>query len=142
MNAAIPSAESSSHARYAYPMTVSAPERPRLRIVDMVVGILLGLIALGVAFAFYTVFFTLRDPAGSIATSCAASGAVCDQNFLNTICYIGFAVCLFGFALPIGFMIVRFLQRRRAWFLPLIAIAVIIVGFYVLLFILGRGYGV
>lgn len=123
-------------------MTIATAERPRLRVVDMAVGIVLGLIALGVAFAFYTVFFSLRDPAGSIATSCASSGAVCDQNFLNTICYLGFALCLFGFAIPVGFMVVRILQRRRAWFLPLISIVVIVVGFYVLLFILGRGYGV
>ena len=75
-------------------------------------------------------------------TNCIASGASCDQGFLNTICYIGYALCLFGWGLPVGFMVVRFIQRRRAWFLPLISIGVVVIGFYVLLAILGRGYGV
>jgi len=118
-----------------------APTAQR-RVTGMVVGILLALLALGIAFGIYVEFFTLRDPAGSIVTNCIASGASCDQSFLNTICYIGYALCLFGWGLPVGFMVVRFIQRRRAWFLPLISIGVVVIGFYVLLAILGRGYGV
>ncbi len=112
------------------------------RVTGIVVGILFALLALGIAFGIYTEFFTLRDPAGEVVKSCVASGASCDQAFLNTICFIGYALCLFGWGVPVGFMVVRFIQRRRAWFLPLISIAAILLGFYILLAILGRGYGV
>ena len=115
---------------------------PTRRVAGIVVSILLALLALGIAFGIYTEFFTLRDPAGDVVKNCVASGARCDQGFLNTICYVGYALSLFGWGLPVGFMIARFIQRRRAWFLPLISIAVIVVGFYILLAILGRGYGV
>ena len=126
-------------------MSTVAPAPPRTRtrrIVDIVVGILLALLAGVVAFGFYTVFFSLRDPSGTIATQCASSGATCDQGLLNTICYIGYAVCLFGWGLPVGFMIVRFILNRLAWFFPLISIVVVIAGFYILLAILGQNYGV
>jgi hypothetical protein len=122
----------------------SAPPAPSgsNRIAGLVVGVLLALLALGIAFGIYTEFFILRDPSGSIVKNCVASGASCDQGFLNTICYIGYALCLFGWGLPVGFMIVRFIQHRRAWFFPLISIGVVVIGFYILLAILGRGYGV
>jgi hypothetical protein len=122
--------------------TAAAPRSRTRRTADVVVGVLLALFALAVAFAFYVQYFTLRDPAGTLASNCTASGAVCDQGLLDAICYIGYAVCLFGFAIPVGFMVVRFVQNRLAWFFPLISVAVIIIGFYVLLAILGRGYGV
>jgi hypothetical protein len=112
------------------------------RLTGIVVGILLALLALGIAFGIYVEFFTLRDPAGALAKNCTASGAACDQGFLDLICYLGYALCLFGWGLPVGLMVVRFIQRRRAWFLPLISIGVVVIGFYVLLAILGRGYGV
>jgi hypothetical protein len=118
-----------------------APNRPR-RIAGIVVGIVFALASLGVAFAIYTTFFTYRDPSGPIVTACVASGAHCDQGLLNTICYIGYALCLFGWAIPVGFMLVRFVQKRRAWYLPLLPIPIVLIGFYVLVFILGRSYGV
>jgi hypothetical protein len=112
------------------------------RVTGIVVGTLLALLALGIAFGIYVEFFNLRDPAGPVVKNCIASGASCDQGFLNTMCYIGYALCLFGWALPVGFMVVRLIQRRRAWFWPLISNGVVVVGFYILLAILGRGYGV
>jgi hypothetical protein len=118
-----------------------APSRTR-RVTGLVVGIVLALLALGVAFGIYAEFFTLRDPSGSLVTTCLSSGADCDQNLLNTICYIGYALCLFGWGVPTAFMLVRFIQRRRAWYLPLISIGVVVIGFYILLAILGRSYGV
>ena len=123
------------------PSALPAPSRSR-RVTGIVVGILLALLALGIAFGIYTEFFTLRDPSGPVVKNCISSGAECDQGFLNTICYIGYGLCLFGWGLPVGFMIARFIQRRRAWFLPLISIGAIVLGFYILLAILGRGYGV
>jgi hypothetical protein len=124
-------------------MTTAVPGRSRTSlIVDRVAGILIALVALGIAIALYTAFFAFRAPAGPLATNCAASGAVCDQGFLNTICYIGYALCIFGWLVPTVLMLVRFIQRRLAWFLPLISIGVLLIGFYVLLFVLGRNYGV
>src|SRR5438128_285624 len=132
-----------STARYAGRMTTAAPRRSRTRrTVDVVVGIVLALLALFVAFAFYVQYFALRDPSGTLASNCAASGARCDQGFLDLICYIGYAVCIFGWALPVGFMVVRFVRNRLAWFFPLISMVVLVVGFYLLIAILGRGYGV
>ena len=127
----------------APPARSTPPEQSRSRrVTGIVVGILLALLALGIAFGIYTEFFTLRDPSGPVVKNCIASGAECSQAFLNTICYIGYGLCLFGWGLPVGFMVVRFIQRRRAWFLPLISIGAIVLGFYILLAILGRGYGV
>lgn len=128
---------SASPARSALP----APSGSR-RVTGVVVGILLALLALGIAFGIYVEFVNLRDPAGPVVKNCISSGASCDQGFLNTICYLGYALCLFGWALPVGFMVVRVIQRRRAWFWPLISIGVVVIGFYILLAILGRGYGV
>lgn len=117
-----------------------APSRSR-RVAGLVVGGVLALLALGIAFAIYTEFFTLRDPAGSLVHTCVASGARCDQNLLDTICYLGYALCLFGWGVPFGFMVARVIQRRRAWFFPLLSIAAVVSGFYLLLAILGRSYG-
>ncbi len=125
-------------------MTTAPPERSRAyRIAGIAVGAILALLALGLAFGIYTTFFTFREPSGQLAGLCAAStvsGTHCSQSFLDTICFIGYAVCLFGWGIPVGFMVVRLIQKRRAWYWPLIAIAVVYVGYFILTAILGAGY--
>jgi branched-subunit amino acid ABC-type transport system permease component len=125
-------------------MTTAPPERSRVhRVTGITVGVILALLALGLAFAIYTTFFTFRDPSGELASVCASAqtvGTHCSQSFLDTICYIGYAVCLFGWGIPVGFMVVRLIQKRRAWYWPLIAIAVVYLGYFLLTAILGAGY--
>jgi hypothetical protein len=125
-------------------MTTVPPERSRVhRIAGITVAVILALLALGLAFAIYTTFFTFRDPNGQLASICAGTQAVgthCSSSFLNAICFIGYAVCLFGWGVPIAFMVMRLIQKRRAWFWPLIAIVVVYIGYFILTAILGGGY--
>lgn len=104
------------------------------------IGIAIALLALGIAFGFYAEFYALRLPDGPLATGCSAVSSHCSQSYLDTICIIGYALCLFGWALPVGLMVVRFIRNRRAWFLPLISIGAIVIGSYILIAILGKGY--
>ena len=122
----------------------SAPPAPSRshRVIGLVVGIVLAVLALSLAFGIYATFFGFRDPAGELVRSCTAtpSGTHCNQGFLDAMCSIGYAVALFGWGIPTGIMVARFIQKRRAWFLPLISIAVVYIGYFVLTAIIGNGY--
>jgi hypothetical protein len=124
-------------------MTSAPPTSSRARrIIGITVGIVLALLAFALAFGIYTTFFEFRNPSGELVKSCtgAATGTHCSQSYLDALCYIGYAVCLFGWGIPIAFMVARFIQRRRAWYLPLISIAVVYVGYFILTAIIGNGY--
>lgn len=125
-------------------MTTAAPERsPRHRTAGIVVGVALAIIALGFAFLIYVQFFAYADPTAGLPASCRATdadGTHCSQSFLNAMILIGYAVCLFGWGLPAGFMVVRLIQRRRAWFWPLLSIPIIYIGFFVITAVLGTQY--
>ena len=118
-----------------------APSRSR-RVVGLVVGTLLALVALGLAFSIYTTFFGFRDPNGELVQSCTGTqtGTHCNQGYLDLLCSIGYAVALFGWGIPTAFMAVRFIQKRRAWFFPLISIGVVYLGYFILTAIIGNGY--
>jgi hypothetical protein len=125
------------------PMTSApaAPSRSR-RIVGIVVGVLLALAALSLAFGIYATFFGFRDPSGALVASCTAAQTAtqCNQGYLDLLCYIGYAICLFGWGVPIGFMVARMIQKRRAWPFPVISIAVVYIGYFVLTALIGSGY--
>jgi hypothetical protein len=123
-------------------MTSAPPPSRSRRITGIVVGIVLALLALAIAFGVYATFFGFRDPSGELVRSCTAAqtGTVCNQGFLDLLCYLGYAIALFGWGVPVGFMVVRFIQRRRAWFFPLISMAVVYIGYFVLTAIIGNGY--
>lgn len=122
----------------------TAPERSRThRISGIVVGVFLALIALGFTFSIYVQFFVYLDPHVGLAANCtrvAASGTHCSPSFLSTMVLVGYAICLFGFGLPVGFMVVRLIQKRRAWFWPLISLVVVYVGFFIVTAVLGGQY--
>ena len=125
-------------------MTTAPPERSRThRITGIVVGVILALLALGFAFSIYVQFFAFLDPKTGLATSCSgidADGTHCNQSFLSAMVLIGYAVCLFGWGLPVGFMVVRLIQKRRAWYWPLISVVVIYAGYFILTAVIGNGY--
>lgn len=123
-------------ARYAGRMTTAAPERSRTRrITGTVIGVILALIALGFAFPIYPRFFVFLGPTLGLAASCtnvAASGTQCSPGFLSTLVLVGDAACLFGFGLPVGFIVVRLILKRRAWYWPLISPVLVNVGFFII----------
>ena len=118
-----------------------APSRSR-RVTGIVVGILLALVALARAFGISATFFGFRDPSGDLVASCTATQTAtrCNQAYLDLLCYIGYALCLFGWGVPIGFMVARMIQKRRAWPFPVISIAVVYIGYFVLTSLIGSGY--
>jgi hypothetical protein len=125
-------------------MTTAPPERSRThRIAGIAVGVILAVLTLGFAFSIYVAFFSYLDPTIGLAPSCAAqtvSGTHCSPTFLSSMVLIGYAVCLFGWGLPVGVMIIRLIQRRRAWFWPLISLPVIYAGYFILTAVLGTQY--
>jgi purine-cytosine permease-like protein len=125
-------------------MTTAPPERSRThRITGITVSVILALLTLTFAFSIYVQFFAFLDPTTGLPTACSAAktvGTHCSQSFLSTIVLVGYAVCLFGWGLPVGFMVVRLIQKRRAWFWPLISLPVIYAGYFILTAVLGTQY--
>lgn len=125
-------------------MTTAPPERSRThRRTGIAVSVILAVIALGFAFSIYVQFFAFRDATTGLPTTCSTAqvvGTHCSESFLSTIVLVGYAVCLFGWGIPIGFMVIRLIQRRHAWFWPLISLPVIYAGYFTLTAVLGTQY--
>lgn len=108
-----------------------SPGRRAVRVVDVVVGIglalLSGLIAL-IVLNYLQQYPVVLSP---LCEGVAPDGARCNADYLNGAVIIGSAGIVFGWFIPIGFMLVRFVQRRLGFFLPIVATIIVIVVFWV-----------
>lgn len=111
----------------------TTPDRPPrsqvVRTFDIVAGVSLALVsgATGlIVMAFLQQLSGLAGPCEGVTPD----GARCNPDFLNGALAIGYAGVIFGWFVPIGFMIVRWVRKRLGFFLPLISFVVIIAVFY------------
>lgn len=105
----------------------SRPPRSGTRLaVELVVGLALAFV--GAVFAFGLVV-TLSQ-LGGVAANCAETG--CNGGAVSGVVVLGLATVIFGWAITLGLFIVRLIQRRWAWFWPLIGIVVMVAGFYLI----------
>jgi hypothetical protein len=121
------------------PTTPPAARRSPLNILDLVVGIVLtlvtGLIGL--------IMMQLMSQLGQLSAECAgiaADGTRCSTDFLTGIGILGTAIVVFGWFLPLGFLVVRAVRRRIVFFLPLIGFVVMIAGYYLVLALISANY--
>ena len=84
--------------------------------------------------------FTGLATGGGSCANVAADGLRCSPAFLNAMIIVGYVLVVFAWAITTGFMIVRFLRKRLGWFLPLIGLAAMLIGFYVPLLVLHASY--
>src|ERR1700712_3296665 len=124
-------------------MSLSPHQRRRAAlIVDRVVGIAIALPTAVIALALLTQLsqFSGLGTGDGVCAGVAADGLRCSPAFLTTMVIVGTALIIFGWAITTGLMVVRFIQKRLGWFLPLIGFAALIVGFYAPLLILYASY--
>ena len=107
----------------------TAPARIRSRtlvVLDLVVGITIAL--LGIVFSWGIILTALSLPNNYIGGN---------ESLLSTITGLWIAFAIFGWAIPAGMFVVRAIQRRYAFFWPIIGIIIVVLSFYIGAFILG-----
>jgi len=107
----------------------TAPARRRNRslvILDITAGIVIALV--GLVFAYGIVVTTL---------SIANQYKVDNTSLLATITTLMIAFAIFGWAITGGMFIVRAIQRRYAFFWPIIGIIIIVLSYYLGALIVG-----
>ena len=124
-------------------MTSTPPTRSRAgRLADLVAGIVIAVLAALFAFAMLAAVLQLTalgDPDEKCG-GVAVDGLRCSPTFLSTMIVIGVVVVVFGWLLSTGFMIVRLIRKRLAWWVPLISVPVSIAAYYLIVIVLGSSY--
>jgi hypothetical protein len=121
-------------------MTTTPPARRSVpAIADIVVAVILALIAgyIGLAFLAYL------GQLSAVADACAGiepDGVRCAPAFLGAMQIVGYAIIVFAWAIPTGFIVVRVIRRRMVFFLPLLSVAIMIAGFYLVVAVVSASY--
>jgi hypothetical protein len=121
-------------------MTTTPPERSRAaRTIDLVVGIILALLTglIGLVMLGY------MTQLGQLSTLCDGvdpDGTRCSPGFLGAMGVLGTAIVVLGWFLPTGFLVVRALQRRWVFFLPIVSLVVMVAGYFLVTAVLGGAY--
>lgn len=122
-------------------MTTTPPpaRRSGLAIADIVIAVLLALIAgvIGLAFLAYL------GQLSAVSDACEGidpDGARCAPAFLGAMQIVGYAIVVFAWAITTGFIVVRIIRRRPVFFLPLLAVAIMIAGFYLVVAVVSASY--
>ena len=120
-------------------MTTPPPARKPLRIVDLVIGIVLAVIGGLIG----TVMLAYMGQLSEVAVICEgvpADGLRCNPTYLSAVTVIGVGIVIFAWFLSTGFFIVRVLRRQLAFFVPIIGVVAMILGYYLVLILLSTGY--
>ena len=115
--------------------TTPPPDRKPLRILDLIVGI--ALLIIGALTGL--VMLAMVGQFSGLSAACegvAVDGLRCDGGYLNGIVILGTAIVVFGWFVTAGFFVVRILQRRLAFWLPIVGIIVILAAYYVVAILL------
>ena len=121
------------------PTTPPATPRSAALWLDLVAGILLMVIAALIGFVMLAVVTQLAN-LSSECTGIAVSGTHCSPGFLSAMVILGTGIVVFAWFLAAGFLIMRAIRRRLVFFLPFIAFAVVIAGFYLVTALVGTLY--
>lgn len=118
----------------------SAPAAARgpVRLLDVVVGIALAVIAAGVGLVLLGLVGQFTAAVGTACEGVTPAGTSCSPGYIAGIGALGTAIMVFGWALPTGFLIVRIVRRRLSFWLPILSMAVMISGFYLFAALLGQ----
>ena len=121
------------------PPTPPAARRTPLQVVDLVAGIALTIIAAlnGV------IMLGFVTQLGGLSAECAGiapDGTHCSPGFLSAMGILGTAIVVFAWFLAAGFLIVRAVQRRVVFWVPIAGFAVMIAGFYLVTALLSANY--
>jgi hypothetical protein len=121
-------------------MTTPRPERSRTtRIIDLVVGIALTVIAALIGLVMLA-YVTQLGQLSAVCTGLTPEGTRCDPGFLGAMGVLGTAIVVLGWFLPAGFLVVRAIQRRLVFFLPVVALVVMYAGYLLVSALLGAAY--
>lgn len=115
------------------------PARTAAQWIDLAAAILLT--ALGALTGL--VMLAVVAQLGALSAECegiAEAGTRCSPGFLSGMVILGTAIVVFAWFLGVGFLIVRAVRRRVVFFVPLIAFAVMIAGFYLVTALLAANY--
>lgn len=121
----------------------SPPARPRnsvLVALDVIAGILLILVGLGVGLAVLTSAISY----GGLHAGCGAGpyeGLVCNSTVLGAVVFGLIAVAVLAWFLGLGFFVVSVIRKRLAFIWPLAGVIVTIVLFYIGTWLVGLTFG-
>jgi len=87
-------------------------------VIDIAVGIVVAIIGLALSFGVLVTATQFAD----LPTS--------NAGLLSTITTVLTALAIFGWAVPAGMFLVRALQRRYAFYWPIIGIIIVVISFY------------
>lgn len=118
---------------------MTTPDRRPLRILDLVVGLLLVIIAALIGFIMLG-YMTQLGLLSSLCEGVEVDGLRCSPGFLSTMSIVGVGIVIFAWFLSLGFFIVRVLRRQLAFWVPLVGIVAMIAGFYITSAVLGASY--
>ncbi len=116
-----------------------AGRRSPLQILDIVAGVLLLIVAMLIGF----IMLAYIGQLGALGSECdgvTADGTRCAPAFLSAMGILGTGIVVFAWFLAAGFLIVRAIRRRITFFLPIIAVLVMIAGFYLVTALIAASY--
>jgi hypothetical protein len=121
-------------------MTTARPERSRtVRTIDLVVGIGLTILAALIGLVMLA-YVTQLGQLSALCEGVTPDGTRCDPGYLGAMGVLGTTVVVLGWFLPAGFLIVRAIQRRLVFFLPVVSIVVMYAGYILVSALLGSAY--
>jgi hypothetical protein len=107
--------------------------------IDLVVGIALTVLGALVGLVMLA-YITQLGQLSALCEGIPADGTRCDPGFLGGMGILGTAVVVLGWFLPAGFLVVRAIQRKLVFFLPIVAIVVMYAGYVLVSALLGSAY--
>lgn len=120
-------------------MTTTPPDRGPLRIPDIVAGVILVVIAALIGFIMLGYMSQLGLLSG-VCEGVEPDGLRCSPAFLSTMTIVGIGIVIFAWFLSLGLFIVRVLRRKLGFWVPLLGIVAMIIGFYITSALLGASY--
>lgn len=121
------------------PLTPPRPRRTPAQFLDLIVGLALTVINIGLGLVMLAQLNQLSG-LSAICTDITPDGTRCDPGFLSGIIILGYGIVIFAWFVGLGVLIMRAVQRRLVFWVPLVAGVVIIAAFWVVAIILGASY--
>jgi uncharacterized BrkB/YihY/UPF0761 family membrane protein len=124
------------------PTTPPTPPRPRrtpAQYLDLVIGLALTVINIGLGLVMLAQLNQLSG-LSAICKDITPDGTRCDPGFLSGIIILGYGIVIFAWFVGLGILIMRAVQRRLVFWVPLVAGVVIIAAFWIAAIILGASY--